>query len=151
VEEFVQIMANLNLSQPKKIDIAVPANRNCGLPIEESSRGWAPILRSSDGVPEVTAAWVADRSENLRVVDVREPAEFNGALGHIDGAQLVPLATVAEAASDWDPATPTLVVCRSGGRSGKAALSLESLGFIRVVSMTGGMQIWNDSNLPIQR
>jgi sulfur dioxygenase len=31
-EEFVDIMANLNLSQPKKIDVAVPANMRCGVP-----------------------------------------------------------------------------------------------------------------------
>ncbi len=34
VEEFVAIMGALNLAQPTKIDIAVPANRNCGLPVE---------------------------------------------------------------------------------------------------------------------
>jgi sulfur dioxygenase len=34
--EFVDIMANLNLSYPKKIDIAVPANMRCGVPdVEE--------------------------------------------------------------------------------------------------------------------
>ena len=31
-EEFIEIMANLNLSYPKKIDVAVPANMPCGVP-----------------------------------------------------------------------------------------------------------------------
>mmetsp|Transcript_7836 Transcript_7836/g.11511 ORF Transcript_7836/g.11511 Transcript_7836/m.11511 type:complete len:244 (+) Transcript_7836:118-849(+) len=31
-EEFIEIMANLNLSYPKKIDVAVPANMRCGVP-----------------------------------------------------------------------------------------------------------------------
>jgi sulfur dioxygenase len=31
-DEFVEIMANLNLSYPKKIDVAVPANMRCGVP-----------------------------------------------------------------------------------------------------------------------
>ena len=31
-EEFNEIMANLNLSYPKKIDVAVPANMRCGVP-----------------------------------------------------------------------------------------------------------------------
>ena len=31
-EEFVEIMANLNLAYPKKIDVAVPANMRCGVP-----------------------------------------------------------------------------------------------------------------------
>lgn len=30
LDEFVEIMAGLNLPQPKKIDVAVPANRKCG-------------------------------------------------------------------------------------------------------------------------
>jgi sulfur dioxygenase len=30
--EFIEIMANLNLSYPKKIDVAVPANMRCGVP-----------------------------------------------------------------------------------------------------------------------
>lgn len=31
-DEFVDIMANLNLAYPKKIDVAVPANMRCGVP-----------------------------------------------------------------------------------------------------------------------
>jgi sulfur dioxygenase len=31
-DEFIEIMANLNLSYPKKIDVAVPANMRCGAP-----------------------------------------------------------------------------------------------------------------------
>jgi sulfur dioxygenase len=31
-DEFIEIMANLNLSYPKKIDVAVPANMRCGVP-----------------------------------------------------------------------------------------------------------------------
>lgn len=34
-EEFIDIMNNLNLSMPKKIDIAVPANMRCGVPDTE--------------------------------------------------------------------------------------------------------------------
>ena len=31
-QEFIEIMANLNLDYPKKIDVAVPANLRCGVP-----------------------------------------------------------------------------------------------------------------------
>jgi len=31
-EEFIEIMGNLNLSYPKKLDVAVPANMRCGVP-----------------------------------------------------------------------------------------------------------------------
>jgi rhodanese-related sulfurtransferase len=42
-----------------------------------------------------------------------------------------------------------IVVCRSGGRSGKAALQLEAMGFAKVVSMRGGMMEWNRVRLPV--
>lgn len=76
-------------------------------------------------------------------MDVREEDEFHGALGHIPNAELVPLGTVEKRAKDWDREQPIAVVCRSGGRSGRAALVMEKLGFRRVVSVRGGMLEWN--------
>lgn len=148
VEQFVEIMGNLNLSQPKKIGIAVPANQQCGLPVQGKVSGWAPIVRNEDGVPEVPVSWVAANTDAGRIIDVREPDEWSGPLGHIEGAELVPLATVGRAAADWDPTAPIITVCRSGGRSGNAARILESMGFQRVASMEGGMTAWDDSSLP---
>jgi rhodanese-related sulfurtransferase len=43
------------------------------------------------------------------------------------------------------------LVCRSGGRSGKAALELRALGFEKVASMRGGMTRWNEAKLPMTR
>ncbi len=152
VEQFVDIMANLNLSQPKKIAVAVPANQNCGLPVTGTVSGWAPIVRSGDGIPEVAVAWLSEHVGNgLRLVDVREPAEYTGELGHIGGSELVPLATIAQATSDWDREQAIVTVCKSGGRSGNAAQILESMGFMRVASAAGGMTSWNDSSLPVAR
>jgi len=152
VEQFVQIMANLNLSQPKKITVAVPANQNCGLPVTGKVAGWAPIVRSGSGIPEITVGWLAEHVGNgVRIIDVREPAEYTGELGHIDGSDLVPLATIGHAADAWDREQPIVTVCKSGKRSGDAAQVLESMGFMRVASATGGMTAWNDSSLPIAR
>jgi glyoxylase-like metal-dependent hydrolase (beta-lactamase superfamily II) len=39
LDEFVQIMNNLNLPKPRLIDIAVPTNRNCGVPEEIVTQG----------------------------------------------------------------------------------------------------------------
>jgi len=144
VAQFTEIMNNLNLSQPAKIAVAVPANQHCGLPFEGKVSGWAPVVRSSIGVPEVTIDWVHSfQNEDIRIIDVREPEEWSGELGHIEGAELVPLATLGKAAADWSRAEPVAVVCRSGGRSGTGALLLESMGFMRVASMAGGMLDWN--------
>ena len=154
--EFVEIMAKLHLPYPKKIDIAVPANLHCGLPRGEAGeegavRDWAPIEVSPGGIPELTAEWVAQNVGAARLIDVREPDELGGELGHVPGVELVPLATVESAARDWDRERPVITICRSGGRSGKAALQLHALGIARAASMRGGMIAWNEGALPIAR
>lgn len=146
--EFVTIMNDLQLPYPKKMDVAVPSNLRCGLMAGEEAHdpvaheAWAQIVRSGTGVPEVTPAWLNEHATLVRLVDVREISEFNDELGHIAGAENVPLATVTDVAERWDRETPIAVVCRAGGRSGRAALELEKMGFHRVVSMKGGMNRW---------
>lgn len=87
----------------------------------------------------------------VRVVDVREPEEAAGELGRIDGAELVPLATLGQAAERWDHGAEVVLVCRSGGRSARAAAALASAGFRRVVNMKGGMLAVRDAGLPVVR
>ncbi|MDG1478921.1 MAG: MBL fold metallo-hydrolase [Myxococcota bacterium] len=152
--EFITIMDNLKLSHPKRIHVAVPANLACGLlpgdvpvPSPEDT-DWAPVVRTADGIPEVDIRWVNDSAGQHRLVDVRQPEEFTGELGHIAGAELVPLASLDAGAAQWKRDEPIVVLCRSGGRSGRAAQVLEGLGFSRVASMTGGMLAWNTAGLP---
>jgi len=156
--EFVAIMETLGLAAPKKIDVAVPANLHCGMPSAAHAsaeprpeRDWAPVVVSAGDIPEVPPEWVASRVGQVRVVDVREPDEWSGPLGHIAGAELVPLSKVADVATRWDPGEPVVLLCRSGGRSGKAALGLIERGFAKVASMKGGMTRWNASRLPVER
>jgi sulfur dioxygenase len=145
VDEFVAIMQGLRLAEPKKIAEAVPANLACGIVRPPRVDGepvrsdWAPIVRGDQGVPEVECTWFADHRD-IRLIDVRELQEWNE--GHIEGAELVPLATLAESSSEWPRDKPIVVVCRSGARSGRAALQLESAGFTRVASLRGGVLAW---------
>jgi sulfur dioxygenase len=158
-DEFVQIMSELKLAYPKRIAEALPMNLRCGRavqaaePVEDAPAPgeWAPVVRSATGVPEVTPAWVAGQRAGgvFRVVDVREPAELLSDLGAIEGVVNVPLADVAAAARGWEREAPLVLVCRSGGRSGRAALELERLGFGRVASMAGGMLRWREERLPV--
>lgn len=154
--EFVKIMDELKLARPKQMDVAVPANLHCGLTEPETmsgdplpERAWAPLSRTPTGIPEVTPQWVSEHGMDVRVIDVREPDEYTGALGHIDGAELVPPDTVLSASAGWDRERPLVAVCRSGGRSGRAALDLEKAGFKRVASMRGGMVQWRELRLPV--
>ena len=84
----------------------------------------------------------------VKLIDVREPHEYTGELGHIPEAELVPLATVPTAATAWDKNAPIVCICRSGARSGRAAEALVAQGFADVTNMTGGMIAWNAEGLP---
>ena len=83
-------------------------------------------------------------TDDLTVVDVREPSEFCGAGGHIPGAVNYPLTSgvLYDRYEELPMDNPILVVCRSGGRSNQAATFLDSQGFSMVYDMTGGMNAW---------
>ena len=106
-----------------------------------------------DGVRELRPAALAGAQggRHSRLIDVREPHEFDGELGHIAGAELVPLSTVTSACVKWNHADEFVLICRSGGRSGMAALELRALGFERVINLVGGMIAWNNAGLPVER
>jgi len=94
---------------------------------------------------------VHHRPAHQRVIDVRDADEIDGELGHIDGMEHVPLARLAEAARGWDRNDEIIVVCRSGGRSARAAEVLHMMGFRKVHNMQGGMIAWHAHGLPARR
>jgi glyoxylase-like metal-dependent hydrolase (beta-lactamase superfamily II)/rhodanese-related sulfurtransferase len=155
LEEFVALMGRLKLAYPRRMDEAVPANLASGVTEPEAlaagtAQGgdWAPVQRTVSGIPVVPCAWLAAHRGEVRVVDVREHIEFCGPLGHIDGAELVPLATLERVAAGFDRARPVVTVCAFGTRSATAATLLGKLGFPRVASLHGGMVGWNEARLP---
>ncbi|ADI26463.1 MULTISPECIES: rhodanese-like domain-containing protein [unclassified Geobacillus] len=77
--------------------------------------------------------------ESLHIIDVREPDEV--AAGKIPGAVNIPLGLIEFRMHELDKNEEYILVCRSGGRSGRAAEFLDSRGY-RVVNMTGGMLAW---------
>ncbi|MGB3005343.1 MAG: rhodanese-like domain-containing protein [Chitinophagaceae bacterium] len=83
-----------------------------------------------------------DAGEKLNLIDCREPheyAEFN------IGAKLIPLGLIQRMQIDEleDLKEEEIIICcRSGNRSGKACLFLDSIGFKNTVNLTGGMLAW---------
>jgi uncharacterized membrane protein YdjX (TVP38/TMEM64 family)/rhodanese-related sulfurtransferase len=77
------------------------------------------------------------------IVDVREPNEFDGPLGHIEGAINIPLGQLPAV---WDDlgacAPPVVVVCRTDRRSAQAADILRARGVGNVKVLRGGMEAW---------
>ncbi len=83
------------------------------------------------------------------VLDVREPFEF--AEGHVEGAVLVPLATVAARAGEFPKDEPVYVFCRTGNRSLQAAQTLVAAGYTDVRNVEGGIVAWTAARLPVTR
>ena len=75
-----------------------------------------------------------------RWIDVREPSEF--ARGHIEGSELVPLGRLAQECAGWDKHQPFTLVCRSGGRAGRAQAQMAAKGFTDVHVLPGGVEQW---------
>lgn len=100
------------------------------------------------GYRDVSPLGLLPHTSEVRLVDVRERDEFHGPLGHIPGAELVPLATVAAVAANWDRDAPLLLICRSGVRSVRAAGVLAAMGFRNLYNLSGGMLAWDASGLP---
>jgi glyoxylase-like metal-dependent hydrolase (beta-lactamase superfamily II)/rhodanese-related sulfurtransferase len=147
VEDFVGYMDNLGLGHPKQIDVAVPANLKCGQPAASPAApkepDWAPVRYSFAGVWEIEGQWLSENRNNVTIVDVRETPEFDGPLGHIDGAKLVPIGELKERApADIPTDRPVVCVCRSGARSAQACNILSSAGYADVANLSGGMLRW---------
>ncbi|GAA0330406.1 rhodanese-like domain-containing protein [Bacillus carboniphilus] len=78
-------------------------------------------------------------NKDLNLVDVREVDEV--AAGKIPGAIHIPLGLLEFRMHELDKSKEYIMVCRSGGRSGRACQLLESNGF-KVINMAGGMLDW---------
>jgi sulfur dioxygenase len=152
--DFVGYMKNLGLPHPKKIDIAVPANLGCGRSevseMAEEEPTWGPLAFTFAGIWEIQPQWVEEHTKDLQVLDVREPDEFCGPLGHIVGAQLVPLGKLADEIAHIDRDIPIVTVCRAGGRSAQATVLLRRAGFAKVANLAGGMLRWRAQGLAVK-
>lgn len=82
-----------------------------------------------------------------RLIDVREYPEF--AAGHIEGSELVPLATLEEASEGWNRSEPLTLICRSGKRAEVARQTLAGKGFFSLRVLDGGVQAWTNSGKPL--
>src|SRR5687767_2996456 len=111
-------------------------------------------MRGMKPLPPITAAELKsqlDAGADLRLVDVREPAEWISELGHIEGAELIPLGTLPSQVERFKDETREIIsICKSGMRAGQAAELLARSG-LKVRVLTGGTLAWKASGLPTSR
>lgn len=108
----------------------------------------------SQPLPPISATelkQLLDGNDRPRLIDVREPSEWVSDLGHIEGAELMPLGTVPASADKLAGETREIIsICKAGMRAQQAANFWASKGF-KVRVLTGGMMAWNAAQLPITR
>jgi rhodanese-related sulfurtransferase len=152
-------MQHLGLPHPKQMELAVPANLACGKPRQTSTQNplswnsdpsWAPLTYTFAGIWEVQPNWLEEHLREVQIVDVREVDEFNGPLGHVPGARLMPLGTLNREYPALEKDRPVVVVCRSGARSAQATLTLANAGFDKVANLSGGMLRWRAQRLQVE-
>ena len=125
----------------------------CGAPLAATTDPdlQAAAATSSELGPNVSPDVVAQLYPDggVTVIDVREAWEY--AEGHIPGAALIPLGTLAERIDEIPTDQPVILVCRSDNRSGQAYRWLRQQGLDNVHNMTGGMLAWQAAGLEIEK
>jgi adenylyltransferase/sulfurtransferase len=108
----------------------------CGIVPEEKPAAM------QNGIPQITPIELKrrlDAGENVFVLDVREPHEYQ--IVNI-GAPLIPLGDLPNRLNELDPNREIVIHCKSGGRSQRAAELLQKSGFKNVVNLAGGITAW---------
>lgn len=101
-----------------------------------------------EGVYDIGPAELQQLKHDVVMVDVRQPEEYVGELGHVDGASLMVLDTLPDQLNELPKDKTVVFICRSGARSAKATAYAKMNGFEEVYNMQGGMLLWNDLQLP---
>ena len=111
----------------------------CG--IKPATREEATV---KNGIPQITPVELKrrlDAGEDLLVLDVREPFEYQ--IANI-GGKLIPQNDVPQRLGEIDRGREIVVQCKSGGRSQRIAEFLQQQGYPRVTNLAGGILAWSD-------
>lgn len=110
----------------------------CGVPLETE----APDTSADEVSVEDMKKALEDPSLNIKVIDVREPDEYE--IAHVEGVPQVPLSVLPQRFTELDPNQSYYVHCKSGVRSMKALNFLREQGFKYVKSVKGGILAWSE-------
>lgn len=151
-EQYMALMDSIEFPLPSKIQEVLQPNQTA----IDDDRTAFPDLAELNEVRQLSSDEVDARLKTdpaPLVLDVREPEEYTGELGHIPGSQLIPLKEMSQRVSELNAYmdTPIIVVCRAGVRSTTAAAMLTGMGFSQVLNLKGGMLDWNDEGFAVER
>ncbi|WLQ08217.1 rhodanese-like domain-containing protein [Arthrobacter oryzae] len=95
---------------------------------------------------DIETVTVTDVPADAKILDVREDYEWSA--GHAEGALHIPLDQLPARLGELDPDEDLYVICRTGGRSFRAAQWLVGQGYT-ALNVAGGMDQWLESGLPL--
>ena len=148
VDEYIELMANLKLPNPKMMDVAVPANMHVGLHQEElAKQGLA--LSALDAIKSLGRP-------DVLLVDLREASERTKH-GTISGALHAPYPGISESLQpggmlrEVAAATGRRVVffCAFGERSAMAVKAAKNAGLANTAHIEGGIDAWKKVGGPV--
>ena len=139
-DDFVALMAALDLPRPKRIDEAVPLNRMAG-PVAEGDAPWEtlPPLEAAHALRANDRALLVDLSDAWHFADAHAPGAVP--VAHDDIARLKQLAAGCD---------KLYLICRSGRRSMLAARELAAHDIHNVVNVAGGIEAWKAAGLEVE-
>lgn len=151
-EEYIALMNSIQFPLPDKIQEVLQPNQT---DIDDDRTAF-PALAELNKVRQLTAEEVREELQTdprPLLVDVREPNEYTGELGHIPGSILLPLKDLTKRVGELEVHKDkhVIAICRAGVRSTTAAAILTGLGFEKVCNLKGGMLDWNDRGFPAER
>jgi len=114
---------------------------------------WPMIGRRISGVKEVETLEATQliNHRDAVILDVREDKEF--VTGHLPNAKHIPLGQLVARLKDVEKfkKKPIVVNCRSGARSATACGILRKNGFEEVYNLKGGINAWQQANMPVEK
>ena len=102
-------------------------------------------------IVDIEATELQSKASTVNIIDVRGEDEFEGELGHVAGSRLIPLPEFPMRIGELPKDETIVFVCRSGGRSARAAAMALQFGLKNVFNMKGGMLRWNELRLPVEK
>ena len=151
-DAYIALMNNLGMPLPEKIQEALQANESA---IDDDSVKFPSFAQLTQvrQVSPLDLHRLLSAANPPVLLDVREPDEFTGELGHVAGSILIPLRHLSERAKELEEfrGREIVAICRAGVRSTTAAAILTGLGFEQVGNLKGGMLDWIEANFPVDR
>jgi len=150
IDEYVALMASLNLPNPKMMDVAVPSNMKIGLAQQEiARRGWALDAKNAIamvGRPDIAFVDLRETSERAKHGSI--PGALHAPYGDLQ-KNIGPGGMLREVARASD--RRIVFYCAFGERSAMAVQAAQDAGIVSALHIEGGLDAWRKAGGPLAR